>query len=275
MDNFINYGMIEQSGSGVLTGSGATEYIFKGLRGTGEAAFAELKNAAISGERFRGKYILFGNCKLAADESFDTLFVATAVNPGAAPKVEKSIGETSSNLSITHIEKPIEMHWNYRTRWNNDLFWACEATQAKLESPEPPSTPSWYEDATDTDIPAADQLIFRWGKSQPPDQSLTVGGVSRTFRWLLLHPRSKPGVEVFPYDAPTVTERTYYRDYASAEYGLARSNAHAAPKKSYIYGRDPRNWISQPQGVEEQGGFFVAVNVFLYADDWDIDIYGE
>ena len=273
-DNFLNYGLHEQPGSGTVSGSGKIEYIFKGI-GTGRAAqaFEELRSAANVGSLFRGKYIQFGECKHSRDGALETLFVVTGPTPARSAPKEKADGDTDYALSITYMEKPLEMHPAYRTNWNYDLYAAVEATEENLKNPPFSGSPGWWLTATGTDISPEEQTKYKWGKSTPPDQTVKENGVSKTYRWLLIIPRTKPGQEVFPYAAPTVTERIYFRSRGKAENNLRKANTHVAPKKTYIYPKEAKNWVVQPSGIEESGGYYITVNTYTYADKWDEDFY--
>lgn len=267
-------GMAEQPGSGALYGDDRCEYIFKGLKGTGAANFDLVRDLANSAAPFRGMYIDFPSCKLSCDQAYDTLFVVAAATPtveyGNQPKAE---GETVFGLSITYMEKPLEMHPDYLVNWNYDIFHALEATDANMTNPQIPALPEWWETAKEINIPPKDQLKFRWGKTNPPDQTLKSGGLNKIYRYLLLKKRTMPGVEVFPYRAPTVTERIYFKSEARAEANLKKANQLIAPKKTYIYDKDPKKWLVQPQGIEETGYYYIAVNHYIYADKWEPRLY--
>lgn len=274
--DFSYYGLHEQPGSGTVFGNGKTEYIFKGIvPGTAARAFADLRGAAACGDLFRGDYIQFSECKYSRDGVMETLFVVTAPCIGKTAAKDRAEGETEYALNINDMEKPLEMHPNYRTNWNYDLFAAVEATAENLKNPQISSSPAWWLTATTTNIPPEEQLKYKWGKSAPPDQTVKENGISKTYRWLMAIPRTKPGQEVFPYAAPVVTERIFFRTRSRAEDNLRKANTHVAPKKTYIYSKNPKNWVVKPSGIEESGGYFITVNTYIYADKWDEDFYNE
>lgn len=75
------------------------------------------------------------------------------------------VGQKSAQLSVRPIQMPLEHHKNYRAHWNNYMYSKGTAM-----------LPTFYQDATDTKIPANMVDQFMWVKTRgevptEPDQN--------------------------------------------------------------------------------------------------------
>lgn len=263
------YNMWEQPGSGVIYGNNKIEYIFKGPSGAGALAREEIRKMAISDTRFRGLFVDFESSKLSPDGKFDTLFVVVDTTPNREVSTkERADGETEWKINHAYEIRAMELFPGYRTHWNHDLYFACEATKDALEKVVFLS-PAWWLTAKDTNLSPKDQLLYKWAQSQPPDSTIKENGVSKTFRWLLLLSRTRKGREGYPITMPSVTEKIYFRTFARAVANLKKANTHVAPSVTGPYSKDPKHWLLQPDGIEETANYFVTVNHYIYADKWD------
>lgn len=272
-------GLIEQPSSRSKIGSTGMEFVYKCNRGQGSIYFSQFARMAEAEMFHEGMYIDLDSCRMSPGEVYDTLFIVGSTMPKYAgyTKIDRANGDTTYNLSITYMDRPIGMMFGYVTMMDYDLYAAIEATDAAFAAPpEHYSTvPLWALIATDINVPIEDQLKYRWAQSQPPDQTVQIGGVSKTYRWVIIMPRALPGVSVKTIACPTVIERIYFKSEARANQALKRGNTLLAPKKTYIYGKENKNWLFQPQGVEEIDNYFVCVNHYIYADKWSTLLYDE
>lgn len=259
----------EQPGSGTRYGNNKIEYIFKGRAGYGLTYLEQLRQMASSDELFRGMYVDFRNCKLSPDGPYEVLSIAVDAVPGRTASTPKADGETVWEFNNPYESRPLEMTDGYRANWNYDLYWACEATKEAMENPAITSSPAWWLTATDTNLTAAQQLTYRWSQSQPSDMTIKADGVQKTYRWLLLVKRTRPGREGYPTAMPSVTEKIYYRSYERAVANIREGNTHVAPSKTGPLPSDPKYWVMQPDGIKEENGYYVVVNRYLYAKKWD------
>lgn len=273
----MSIGLVEQPSSGSQTGVGRYEFVFKCRRGEGEGYFNDFVGDATSGSQFRGLYIDADSSRMSAGESWDTIFIVATKTPKAVTytDIDRPNGDTVYSANMTYMERGVEMLPNYRTHWNYDLFVAVEATEESIKNPPAHfyKSPAWWLTAKDTNIPYEDQFNYKWGQSTPPDQTVKSGGVNKVYRWLLQIQRTKPGKEVRPAEYPTVVERIYFRTKSKAEAALRKANTLSAPKRTYIWGKNDKNWLCQPQGIEEDGYYFIVVTNYIYADEWDEDFY--
>lgn len=184
---------------------------------------------------------------------------ASLVSPKNKERSRRS-GSIDYDFRINIIEKPLETHANYLVKWNYDLYgWSSDTTA--------PSVPSWASTATNKSntngVPAADG--FYWSQSKPGDP--------KTGYWHKIQDRTKPGVEVYPLPQPVIMTRKYFKNEEKAVAYLPSTISLGAPGKTYGWSSSNSNWLKFPQGITNDGEFFVAEIEHEYGDSIDSDLY--
>jgi hypothetical protein len=263
MEEFIEYGLYEQPNSGGMNGRQFT-YIFSGIgRGKAKEAFNALWEAAETIPLFRDSPVLRSQCSISFNGYIETLTIVTGPLTGSGGGDEPDGGYAEFSLETNRIEKAIETHPNYKVCWSKDLYYAVPSNG---KEPAIPAAPSWY---TASKTPQAGDSRFVAAKDHPAD--VVIGGIPH--RYVLAAVRTKPGVEVYPVDAPIVTEYKHFSSLSSAKKNLKISNKLSAPDETFGYPSSDSCWLVHPDGIIEENGDFVTQNVYQYADEWDSDIY--
>jgi hypothetical protein len=198
-------------------------------------------------------------------------YVKSLETPSGSTAQRKDGGEEYS-LEINYIEKPLETHPNYLTKWNYDLYQAG-LTDAAIS----PTIPSWANTATDQSdtLGFSDSTTnYRWAKNQPPNFQYK----SKEYTWVKAKNRTKPGIEAYVYPQPVVVIRKYYKKLQSAIDVMASvpAGTKAVPAEQFGYDSDKDHWLYEPQGIYQDSGWWVLAGRFLYVDNkWDNDIYGS
>ena len=263
MEDFKEFGLIEQPTSGGSTGS-QTTYIFAGIsRGKAKEALEELR-ASADIPVFRGSPVLFKSSSISFNGYIETLTIVTGpLTWSSGGGDEPDGGYAEFSLETNRIEKAIETHPNYKVCWSKDLYYAVPSNG---KDPAIPAPPSWY---TASKTPQAGDSRFVAAKDHPAD--VVIGGIPH--RYVLAAVRTKPGVEVYPVDAPIVTEYKHFSSLSAAKKNLKISNKLSAPDETFDYSSSDSCWLVHPDGIIEENGDYVTRNVYQYADEWDLDIY--
>lgn len=236
-------------------------YTFRCKKGTGGEAFRSLQHGNAYAFPFGTGYLDKKRSSVTSDECYDTVTIALcdtqpdgamiSGNPNSAP-------DTEYVRSTTAMEKPLEMHKNYRTNWNYDLY-CYVPTGGQQEEP-----PAWWETAKD--LTDADGLKWAWDKSRPPKDEKG--------HWELCIQRRKPGVESYYYTATTITETLYTRNKKTAYKKVNNVNVLKAPAETYGLPADAEKWYISSSSIQYQNKYWCIVTEFIYADNgWDEDIY--
>lgn len=265
MEDLTSYGLVEQPTSGGSQGT-TTTYIFSGIsRGKAKAALIALLNSSDTLPMFRGMPILSKNCSIAFNGFIETLTIVTGIPSFSSGSPSESQDLVEWNLNTNRIEKAIETHKNYKVCWSRDLYYAVPATAA---NPNIPALPAWY---TDNKTPATGDIYWSADKNHPSD--VVIGGLPH--RFVLAAVRTKMGIEVYQVNAPIVTEYKYFKSISSAKKNLKIANKLLAPDETFDYPKSAKCWLVNPDGISQEGDYYVTRNVYQYADEWDGDIYDE
>jgi hypothetical protein len=164
------------------------------------------------------------------------------------------------DFNINIVEKPLETHPDYRTKWNYDLYgWSANTT--------PPSAPAFWTSATDKS--GADGVAasggFYWGQTRPPDP--------KEGYWHKIKDRTKAGVEAYIIPQPVITARKFCKSEDVAVAFLPSTIAKSAPGNTFGWSSSDAKWLKSPVGIQNDGEFFVAHVEYQYADSWDSEIY--
>ena len=168
-------------------------------------------------------------------------------------------GSKSCQLRGAMLSRPLESHPEYRTKWNHGLCAASGTTEL----------PSWYEDATDTAIPAADVARYCWCRSASEIPSDEDG------RWILLAAPAKPGVTSYDVATYTITETARFRSASTAGRMVAGTiNRIGSP--SSTFGITGGNWKCDDAEVSWNGRYWLARLTWTRSDGdgWDEELYG-
>ena len=259
MEDFKAYGLIEQPSSGGYSGK-QTTFIFAGIgKGIARKALTALRE---SGLVFRGEPVIWGSCSISVSAGIETLSIVTGYTSSGSYGGEEE-GYAEFSLETNRIEKAIETHQNYKVCWSKDLFYAVPSNGGGANVP---AIPNWYRESSTPETGDS-----RWRASQEWPSDVVIGGIPH--RFVLAAHRTKPGVEVYPTDAPIVTEYKHFSSLSAAKKNLKISNKLIAPGETFIYSNADTCWLVHPDGIIEEGGDYVTRNVYQYADQWDTDIY--
>jgi|OM-RGC.v1.009736350 hypothetical protein len=152
------------------------------------------------------------------------------------------------------LEKPLENHPDYETRWNYDLYQRNDLNGAV------PTTPGWHSSATDTAITNSDPAyVYQWAKSNLGDN------------WTCIQTRTKPGVEAYLVPSPVVTYRFWHSDKSTAEAALETVGTKTDPGEKFGYTTE--EWLVTRAHVEPDGKHWRATVEYTAADEWDGDLY--
>ena len=170
-------------------------------------------------------------------------------------------GKRSCRLRGTTLSRPLESHPAYRTRWNHCL----------CASPGTSGLPDWYENATDTRIPAADANKYCWCRSSADAPRDDDG------RWTVLAAPAKPGVESYDTAAYTVIETARFRTAARAGQMVSDTlNRFGTPENTF--GISGGRWKCDDAEVSWNGKCWVARLTWTRGSggsNWDTDLYGS
>jgi hypothetical protein len=168
-------------------------------------------------------------------------------------------GSKSCQLRGAMLSRPLESHPKYRTRWNHNL---CGAPGTGV-------LPAWYNDATDTTIPAADAARYCWCRHLAEIPRDDNG------RWTLLATPTKPGVESYDVATYTITETARFRS-ASAAGRMAAGMINRIGTPSNSFGITGGNWKCDDAEVSWNGRYWLARLTWTSSGDggWDSEIYG-
>jgi len=181
------------------------------------------------------------------------------VSPSNKDRARRS-GSIDYDFRINIIEKALETHADYLVCWNYDLYgWSTDTT--------PPSVPAWAATATTrtnaTGLAAA--AGFYWSKSRPSDPKAGY--------WHKIKDCIEPGVEAYPVPQPVIITRKYFKNEDLAVAYMPSTISLGAPGKTYGWSSNDSHWLQFPQGIPNDGEFFVAEIEHEYADSWSSNLY--
>ena len=171
---------------------------------------------------------------------------------------EKGWGKRSCQLHGTTLSRPLETHPNYRTRWNHCL---CAA-------PGTTALPSWYANAVNTLIPAADAERYLWCRNS------TEAPRDANGRWKVLATPTKPGVDHWELVTYKIIETARFRTAARAGKMVAGTlNRIGTP--SDTFGITGGNWKCDDAEVTWRSNFWVARLTWTSggSSGWDPELY--
>ena len=265
MSEFIDFGLYEQPNSGGMNGKQFT-YIFSGIgKGRAREAFESLWGDSALVPLFRGSPVLRSQCSIARAGYIETLTIVTGPlnsSGGGGESTEDGFAEFS--LETNRIEKAIETHPNYKVCWSRDLFYAAPSNGKTVKIPD---EPEWYRNSKR--VPDRSDPNWVAAKEWPADA--VIGGIQKHF--VLAASRTKEGVEVYPVNAPIVTEYKHFTSLSAAKKNLRIANHLCAPGETFDYSSADICWLVNPDGIVEENGEYVTRNTYQYADQWDTDIY--
>jgi hypothetical protein len=181
-------------------------------------------------------------------------------------------GVAEWSMDISYIEFPLENNASYLTKWNYDLY------QAKLKSDTTFSAnpKDWWDTATDK----SDTINFnpndnnyRWARSYPAD---FIYDSARSYTWIKIKDRTKPGVEAYKYPSFVVNCKKPYKkkSLAVSAISIVDSTSLVAPAETFGLSSTAINWLYEPNGLYEDGDWWIFEARFTYnPNGWDTDIY--
>lgn len=157
-------------------------------------------------------------------------------------------------------EVPLEFNSNYLTKWNYNLYAVNDGAAARTTADFPGGVAA-YNAATDlSDLNG--NAEFRWSKEDP--------GID----WLLVAPKTKPGVEYYLRPVRVVFQRDYHRTQAAAEAALQTVGIRVLPSEVFGLTANVANWLCTSSNTQYDGKYWVAETEYLYsASGWDTDLY--
>lgn len=187
----------------------------------------------------------------------DLRYESTAALNGS-PTAFRADGEEEYSVDDGGVEKPLELKNNYRTKWNYHL--ACATNGA--------STPSWYADATNILISAADATAFKWlrdGNEAPMKQDGTY--------WTIIAPKTKPGVESWTSPAPVINYKKYFYGEANASAFIAGYQVGDRGTPGETFGM-VGDFLILNVNLEPSGRYWIGIVKFQNnRSGWDSDLY--
>lgn len=207
------------------------------------------------------------------NQGYDTLsliFSKTDLdNDGAnANPIDRKDYDTVFELDIEYISKPLESAEKYACIWNYDLYHARKASEFTSSSPVLPAGLDNIKVTHDLDFP------FMFSQTQPSPSKYKASDAEdekeELYNWVLVLQREKPGVESYYYPRPVIREKIYFRKEKKAIENLTIAGKLKAPKETFGYSGQ---WLAMPDGIRKEGKYYVTVNMYKYADEWDDDLY--
>lgn len=178
------------------------------------------------------------------------------------------------DLNINIIDKMLEDHPNYLTKWNYNLYQSFKSETGKarnIDSDYPLTTaPSWV--AIAKDLSNSDGITYIWSKTTPSD----FKDKDSEYFWKLHTKMIKPGAEAYIIAQAVITEKKYFKLRKESEAFLIPGCGLRDPAQRFSWpasGAD-KKWLAYPLGIANDGKFFIATNEYHYADKWDTDLYG-
>ena len=164
------------------------------------------------------------------------------------------------------LEKALETHVNYLTKWNYDLYEFISVTS------EPSATPAWWDTAIDRTNATGKALEneYCWDKDKP---SGGYNDGSTVWDWTKVKERLKPGVESYIIPSPVVQERIYYSSKKSANTAGNTTGTILTPDETF--GVSGGEWLVMSASVQKAGRRYLVERSFQRAKDWDEDFYIE
>ena len=161
-----------------------------------------------------------------------------------------SDGDPIYTLSAGAIERAIEKHPNYRTKWNYFLGQVSGA-----------SSLSGYDDATTLeDLVSGD---YRWFK--------TLADIEASDTYTYKYEPTKKGVEAYIVPAPIVEEKRWYKDRYSAQ---AQAKYIAEIKNPIVkFGFNTYEFLVVSASVQPDGKRWLLQISYQAAPDWDDELY--
>lgn len=251
------------------TANNRTEQIYKGPRGEARAVLLDLADGQVFDEGYLSKNLSYAT---STNNEFDMLTLVMLKYPEQDPTatVIRKDYDTEYELRVNYIEEPLEAHINYRAIWNNDLYVAVEASNNTKRTGE-----STVDDMMNMMSPTALHLTYTFPyvfATDNPGAFLyrNTEGIEVEHLWELEKSRIKPGQEYFLIPQPVVYERIYFKRKKKAEQNLTTAAKIKKPKETFSYSGE---WLCQPDGVSNDGDYYVTNNTYLYAISWDKDMY--
>jgi hypothetical protein len=181
-------------------------------------------------------------------------------------------GESEWFLDISYIEYPLERNADYLTKWNYDLYQAKLKTETSFSA----SIPAWAATATDkSDTINFNPAVanYRWARSYPAD---FVFDSTKSYTWIKIQDRTKPGVEAYRYPSFVVNGKNPYRKktLAIAAISSVVPATLIAPAETFGLNSTATRWLYEPNGLYEDGDWWIFEARFTYnPNGWDTDIY--
>lgn len=175
--------------------------------------------------------------------------------------------DTTYNLTLNYIEKPLESADKYLAQWNYDVYKAHKAS-LNIEDFSGSTPADWNTAKLVSDI----SFPYRLSKSQPSQSKYKQASDAKEvlYTWILVATRTKKGQEVFPIEQPVIQEKIYFSKEKKAIQNLKKANTILTPKETFGYSGE---WLCQPSGIQKEGKYFVTQNKFTFANSWDKDLY--
>jgi hypothetical protein len=162
-------------------------------------------------------------------------------------------------LSVRNIQKPLELHPNYRACWNHYLIGLGDVP-----------LPAWYSTATNTMLDINARKIYMWVSSIseiPLDPDVT------NKYWKIVGYRLKPA-EVYDEACFVVTEKSKHKTSAQAGQAISH-NINQIGDPPHKFGITGGEWKLDEGSVEHDGKRWIATRSWTRAEVWDADLYGS
>ena len=227
---------------------------------------------------FATPYFLIGRVSEAApngDGNYWTLTYSTTLGgEGASPSLDKDDGAPYYTADDDGIEVPISRHPSYRAHWDHDLIGFFVEGESELTA-----TPAFWETSTTPKITADNAKTYQFVQADYPAHEYTEDG--RLGYWVMIEPRTKPGVENFIAPALRVTEIKYYTSENDANLNIgATVGTKAAPAKLFGGPATADQWLVRGMRSYPDGRRWAVQKIYQTAgyingawQEWDTDVY--
>lgn len=157
------------------------------------------------------------------------------------------------------LQKPLEFHPNYRTKWNYHLATKEGSTGASV-----------YADATTPQLSDANALLMKWVKE--PSEAPIID--NKPWKPLAGYTKTKPGVEAYIYPSPIVRESKRFYKFTRAN-GCAISYDVGTQYSTTAYPIYRGGaWLVTASNVTYDGVWYYANITYQWSSVWDTELYG-
>ena len=269
LEIFTSQYAVEQPESRGLNGDGsAYQYIFKVFKDQVNDLIPDNGLLDPNGQGFHDRSkLLVVNGPVFSTVTLTFVSDVDSVSGSLANRKE-AVVEWSRSSGLTEV--PLSEVTGYRMRWEYDLYQAVLTTADTT-----PTIPGFFATATnnsDTLNFSDSSLNYRWAKSQPSEFTYK----SKTYSWVRVTDRTKPGVESKEISVFIVIgSKPYKRKKDAIAAALATPDTLVAPAETFGLPSTASRWKYNPTaGPYQDGEWWVNEYQFKYnPNGWDEDIY--